>query len=128
MEGWRIGIGQAMGRAHSTIHGWLIAAGGFAPACRSGRQRRYRCTNGIAAAVLPQRQVDSHITQEQLDQVAAELNGRPHETLSFKTPAEVLFKTVASTGDTNGVGHPTSTARRQPTAIARFAMAQLLTG
>ncbi|HSW19216.1 MAG TPA: IS30 family transposase, partial [Ramlibacter sp.] len=40
----------------------------------------------------------ANVTQQQLDQVAAELNGRPRMTLGFTTPAEVLFKTVASTG------------------------------
>ena len=55
-------------------------------------------TNGLLRQYFPKGKSLAHVTQEQLDQVAAELNGRPRETLGFKTPAEVLFKTVALTG------------------------------
>jgi len=55
-------------------------------------------TNGLLRQYFPKGKSLAHVTQEQLDAVAAELNGRPRETLGFKTPAEVLFKTVASTG------------------------------
>lgn len=55
-------------------------------------------TNGLLRQYFPKGASLANVTQQQLDQVAAELNGRPRMTLGFTTPAEVLFKTVASTG------------------------------
>ncbi|MES3584379.1 hypothetical protein QDQ40_15160, partial [Enterobacter bugandensis] len=37
-------------------------------------------------------------TQQELDQVAAQLNTRPRKTLKFKTPKEIIEKGVALTG------------------------------
>jgi IS30 family transposase len=36
-----------------------------------------------------------NVSQERLDEVAAELNGRPRETLKFKTPAYMFAKLTA---------------------------------
>ncbi len=55
-------------------------------------------TNGLLRQYFPKGQSMAHLTQADLDQVAHELNGRPRMTLGYATPAEVLFKTVASTG------------------------------
>lgn len=55
-------------------------------------------TNGLLRQYFPKGKDLSHISQDELDQVAAELNGRPRRTLQFATPTEVLFKAVASTG------------------------------
>jgi len=55
-------------------------------------------TNGLLRQYFPRGQSLAHYTQAKLDAVARELNGRPRQTLGFKTPAEVLNETVASTG------------------------------
>ena len=45
-------------------------------------------TNGLLRQYFPQRADLGGITQEQLDAVAAQLNGRPRKTLGWTTPAE----------------------------------------
>lgn len=55
-------------------------------------------TNGLLRQYFPKGASLANVSQEHLNDVAAELNGRPRMTLGFATPAEVLFQTVASTG------------------------------
>ncbi len=45
-------------------------------------------TNGLLRQYFRQRSDFGGITQEQLDAVAARLNGRPRKTLGWLTPAE----------------------------------------
>ncbi len=47
-------------------------------------------TNGLLRQYFPKRTRIAHYTQAELDAVAAELNGRPRQTLGFKTPSEAL--------------------------------------
>jgi IS30 family transposase len=47
-------------------------------------------TNGLLRQYFPKRTEIAHYTQAQLDDVAAELNGRPRQTLGFKTPSQAL--------------------------------------
>ena len=47
-------------------------------------------TNGLLRQYFPKRTDISHYTQAELDAVAAELNGRPRQTLGFKTPSHAL--------------------------------------
>jgi IS30 family transposase len=47
-------------------------------------------TNGLLRQYFPKGKTVAHLTQRDLDQVAAKLNGRPRETLGFRTPAEKL--------------------------------------
>ena len=55
-------------------------------------------TNGLLRQYLP-RSVDlREVTQEQLDAIADELNGRPRQTLDWRSPSEVFAEAVASTG------------------------------
>lgn len=54
-------------------------------------------TNGLLRQYFPKKTDLSDYTQVQLDRVAQQLNQRPRETLSFRTPAETLRETVAAT-------------------------------
>jgi len=47
-------------------------------------------TNGLLRQYFPKRTEIEHYTQADLDPVAAELNGRPRQTLGFKTPSHAL--------------------------------------
>jgi IS30 family transposase len=55
-------------------------------------------TNGLLRQYFPRSTTDFHSwTQDALDQIAAELNGRPRETLDWNTPAEALNKLLVAT-------------------------------
>jgi IS30 family transposase len=54
-------------------------------------------TNGLLRQYFPKDDDLSAYSQEHLNKVAAQLNGRPRETLNWKTPAEVLATCVAPT-------------------------------
>jgi len=54
-------------------------------------------TNGLLRQYFPKKTDLSGYTQAHLDHVALQLNQRPRETLGFRTPAETLRKTVATT-------------------------------
>jgi IS30 family transposase len=55
-------------------------------------------TNGLLRQYFPKKTDLSGYTQAQLDRVAQQLNQRPRETLGFRTPADKLRETVATTG------------------------------
>src|SRR5258708_3482342 len=52
-------------------------------------------TNGLLRQYFPQGKTAAHYTQEHLDQVAAQLNDRPRETLGWKSPAMRLAQFLA---------------------------------
>ena len=47
-------------------------------------------TNGLLRQYFPKRAPIAHYTQAELDAVAAQLNGRPRQTLGWKTPSQAL--------------------------------------
>jgi IS30 family transposase len=56
-------------------------------------------TNGLLRQYFPKGTDLSGYTQAELDDVAAKLNRRPRQTLSFKTPAEALDEVLMATAD-----------------------------
>lgn len=55
-------------------------------------------TNGLLRQYFPKGSELSTHSQAYLNRIALRLNQRPRETLGFKTPADILHATVASTG------------------------------
>ena len=51
-------------------------------------------TNGLLRQYFPKGKSLEGVTQERLDEVAGKLNGRPRETLGFRTPAEKLTELI----------------------------------
>jgi IS30 family transposase len=51
-------------------------------------------TNGLLRQYFPKGKSLAGITQQQLDEVAAKLNGRPRQTLSWMTPAQKLAELI----------------------------------
>jgi IS30 family transposase len=47
-------------------------------------------TNGLLRQYFPKGKSLAGVSQEDLDEVAARLNGRPRQTLGFMTPSQVL--------------------------------------
>ena len=54
-------------------------------------------TNGLLRQYLPKGTELSPISQHELDQIAAELNGRPRRVLEWMTPSEAFNRASAMT-------------------------------
>jgi transposase, IS30 family len=51
-------------------------------------------TNGLLRQYLPKSSDLGGFDQDALDMIAAELNGRPRQTLGFKSPSQVLAEAL----------------------------------
>ena len=60
-------------------------------------------TNGLLRQYLPKGTDLSFYGPGLLDQIAAELNGRPRKTLNWRTPAEALDALLSGQSDPPGV-------------------------
>jgi len=58
-------------------------------------------TNGLLRQYFPRKTDLSVSSQDDLDAVAARLNGRPRKTLAYETPADDVTARVASTASTH---------------------------
>jgi len=66
------------------------------PALPRQRQRgSNEDTNGVLRQYLPRHVSMRDFSQHDLNAIAAELNGRPRQTLGFKTPSEALAGVLA---------------------------------
>jgi IS30 family transposase len=54
-------------------------------------------TNGLLRQYLPRSVNLREVSQEELDAIAAELNGRPRQTLDWRSPSEAFAEAVAAT-------------------------------
>ena len=52
-------------------------------------------TNGLLRQYFPKGTDLAKVSQEELDAVAAELNGRPRQTLNWRSPSEKFSEAVA---------------------------------
>ena len=55
-------------------------------------------TNGLLRQYFPKGMDLSHLSQDDLDAVARELNARRRKTLDYRPPADILAQSVALTG------------------------------
>jgi len=63
-------------------------------------------TNGLLRQYFPKNRTVARVTQAELDNVAEELNGRPRETLGWRTPAEALSKLLQESMSVGGAATP----------------------
>jgi len=63
-------------------------------------------TNGLIRQYFPKKICLAHYIQQDLDQVAEQLNCRPRKTLRFKTPKEIIGKDVSLTDCIYSGFHP----------------------
>src|SRR5213593_4792075 len=59
-------------------------------------------TNGLLRQYFPKGHSLAGVTQPELDRVADQLNGRPRETLGWKTPAEALTELLKESSSVGG--------------------------
>lgn len=64
-------------------------------------------TNGLLRQYFPKGRSVARVTQAELDNVADELNGRPRETLAWRTPAEALSQLLQESSSVGGGGATT---------------------
>ena len=59
-------------------------------------------TNGLLRQYFPKGRSFAGLTQQRLDEVADQLNGRPRETLGWRTPAEALTQLLQESSSAGG--------------------------
>jgi len=63
-------------------------------------------TNGLLRQYFPKGHSLARVTQAELDRVADQLNGRPRETLGWRTPAEALTQFLKESASVGGAATP----------------------
>jgi IS30 family transposase len=83
---------------HALVSKQLGVSFFFCHAYHSWEKGTVEQTNGLLRRYLPRRTDLHRLSQEELDQIAEELNQRPRKCLQFLTPKEVLFPQAVALG------------------------------
>jgi transposase, IS30 family len=88
-----LGSRQGDDRAHP-VHDRFRRAGLFLRPAQPWQRGTNENTNGLLRQYLPRGSDLRQFDQAALDVIAAELNGRPRQTLGFQTPSQALAEAL----------------------------------
>ena len=87
---------------HMTLH-FLGMKTFFADPYASYQRGTNEQTNGLLRRYLPRGTSFQNLTQEELNDIVAELNNRPRKCLDYQTPKEVLQYELSIIGESGAI-------------------------